>query len=438
MYFKCFQLVNLFFVFIALGASVEGRVSAPKGFVTSHGRNFVLDGKPFAFVGTNSYWLPLLTTQDDIEATFKEMKGAGVKVLRTWGFNAINASELAGALESNLTYYQVWNGTEWSLNNGPQGLQRLDNVIDTAGRYDIKVILAFTNNWVGYGGAELYINWIAGSGVTHDVFYSDPDIISSYQQYVKVLVKRYKDSPTVFAWELMNEARCLGDLPGSSACGMDTGLITKWYKQQSDYVRSLDPYHLITTGGEGQFNWDNGTLASDYNYNGQAGEDFDCELRLDNVDFATYHMYPTSWYSDLIGEHLLTPFKDFPGSNFSMEEWGLSWISQHAEAARSAKKPLILEEFGMPGIDNKTTIYPSWVDKAIETGHRQAPFRIMPWQFGMLGLTESGGNRLIKYADALIDGASPDDGFAIYKSQTNVWSIFTSAAKVQDARSWID
>ncbi len=59
------------------------------------------------------------------------------------------------------------------------------------------------------------------------------------EQYVKVLVKRYKDSPTVFAWELMNEARCLGDLPGSSACGMDTGLITKWYKQQSDYVRSL-------------------------------------------------------------------------------------------------------------------------------------------------------------------------------------------------------
>ncbi len=31
-----------------------------------------------------SEWLPLLTTQDDIEATFKEMKGAGVKVLRTW------------------------------------------------------------------------------------------------------------------------------------------------------------------------------------------------------------------------------------------------------------------------------------------------------------------------------------------------------------------
>lgn len=30
----------------------------------------------------------------------------------------------------------------------------------------------------------------------------------------------------------------------------------------------------------------------------------------------------------------------------------------------------------------------------------------MPWQFGALGLTESGGNRVIKYADALINGVS--------------------------------
>lgn len=30
----------------------------------------------------------------------------------------------------------------------------------------------------------------------------------------------------------------------------------------------------------------------------------------------------------------------------------------------------------------------------------------MPWQFGQLGLTEAGGNRLIKYADALVNGVS--------------------------------
>lgn len=56
-----------------------------------------------AFVGANSYvrngyisnalemhsqgflqWLPLLTTEKDVETTFDVMESAGVKVLRTW------------------------------------------------------------------------------------------------------------------------------------------------------------------------------------------------------------------------------------------------------------------------------------------------------------------------------------------------------------------
>lgn len=70
-------------------------------------------------------WLPLLTTSDDVEKTFQGMQDQGIKVVRTWvisfykyplrlswltlpqGFNAINGSELEGALQSGLTYYQV-------------------------------------------------------------------------------------------------------------------------------------------------------------------------------------------------------------------------------------------------------------------------------------------------------------------------------------------
>jgi mannan endo-1,4-beta-mannosidase len=119
------------------------------------------------------------------------------------------------------------------------------------------------------------------------------------ERYVTAIVNRYKDSPNVFAWEMMNEARCLGDLPSGPACVPGTELLTKWYKQQSDFIRSLyvslpgyqtrnaskysresltsDPFHLITTGGEGHFYWKNknvgywsdGVFTSDYNFNGQ-------------------------------------------------------------------------------------------------------------------------------------------------------------------------
>ncbi|KAG7099294.1 hypothetical protein E1B28_001152 [Marasmius oreades] len=285
------------------------------------------------------------------------MKNAGVKVLRTWGFNAINGSELEYAHKSGLTYYQVWNSSEWVINNGAQGLQRLDYVVETAAKNNIKIILALTNNWVGYGGMELYINWIAGSGNTHDIFYTDRRIQVSYQRYVKTIVERYKDSSAIFAWELMNEARCLGDLSGGPACVPGSQTLSKWYREQSDFVRSLDPYHMITTGGEGHFYWKDPKFASDYNFNGQAGENFDLDLTFPNIDFGTYHLYPQSWYAS----------QDFPGSNFSSVQWGIDWITFHAEAARQVGKPVILEEFGMSGLENKTTAYPAWVQRALDT-----------------------------------------------------------------------
>jgi mannan endo-1,4-beta-mannosidase len=75
-------------------------------------------------------------------------------------------------------------------------------------------------------------------------------------------------------------------------------------------------------------------------------------------------------------------------------------------------------------------------------------------QWGQLGLTEFGGDRPFKYADALINGASPNDGFAVYvnviasrthltsscrySNETAVYEIFEVAAKVQKFRSLLD
>jgi hypothetical protein len=81
---------------------------------------------------------------------------------------------------------------------------------------------------------------------------------------------------------------------------------------------------------------------------------------------------------------------------------------------------VVLEEFGYTGLQNQTTIYPQWIMAALASGHAG----IMPWQWGQLGLTEAGGNRVLKYADVLLDGASPNDGFAIYENETDVYNLF--------------
>lgn len=46
--------------------------------------------------------------------------------------------------------------------------------------------------------------------------------------------------------------------------------------------------------------------------------------------------------------------------------------------------------------------------------------RIQPWQFGELGLTEDGGNRLIQYTDQIYEGVSLQILSAVIGFQTKV------------------
>jgi mannan endo-1,4-beta-mannosidase len=137
-------------------------------------------------------------------------------------------------------------------------------------------------------------------------------------------VTRYKDNPTIFAWELANEARCGADgvrnLPRSENCTPAT--ITAWYDEMSTYIKSLDKNHLVTTGSEGGFN----VKSEDWAYNGSDGSDFDTELKLKNIDFGTFHSYP-DWWSKTVG-------------------WTVQWIKDHGKSMRAIKKPVVHEEYG--------------------------------------------------------------------------------------------
>ena len=54
---------------------------------------------------------------------------------------------------------------------------------------------------------------------------------------------RRRDDPTIMAWELCNEPRCEGDFSAS--------ILQDWVEQQAEFLKSLDPFHLLTIGTEG-------------------------------------------------------------------------------------------------------------------------------------------------------------------------------------------
>lgn len=58
--------------------------------VTS-GLKFEIDGIAKYWAGTNGYWIPFLMNNADIDLTFDHIATAGMRIVRTWGFNDVTA-----------------------------------------------------------------------------------------------------------------------------------------------------------------------------------------------------------------------------------------------------------------------------------------------------------------------------------------------------------
>ncbi|KAG1890996.1 glycoside hydrolase family 5 protein [Suillus subluteus] len=225
------------------------RASSP--FVSTSGPDFVVNGSLLKYIGTNAYWLPTLNTNEDIWNTLGNVSALGIKVIRLWAFNDVDTIPVNG------TWFQLIKDGTVSVNDGPNGLQKLD----TRGLY---VILSLTNNWDpfanatavtnssiprnylsnNYGGMDLYVQQFGLQ--THDQFYTNPSILTSFMNYTTQVVSRYVNSPSVFSYELANDPRCNSTFPASSNCTTET--ITTWHATVAAHIRSIDPNHLISSG----------------------------------------------------------------------------------------------------------------------------------------------------------------------------------------------
>ncbi|KAK4656452.1 hypothetical protein QC762_310640 [Podospora pseudocomata] len=379
----------------------------PKGFVTVQDGKFKLDGKDFYFAGSNAYYFPFNGDQSDVEKGLTAAKKAGLTVFRTWGFNDKNSTYIPGGLPQ---YGGEGAGPsevvfQWFHPNGTSTINvaGFDKVVKAADKVGTKLLVALTNNWADYGGMDVYTVNLGGK--YHDDFYTVPKIKNAYKRYVREMVLRYKDSPTIFGWELANEPRCGADgtrnLPRSPNC--NPAVMGAWVKEMSAYIKSLDPHHLVTWGGEGEFNLPQGS--DDWAYAGGNGGDFDHEIAIDTIDFGVFHSYP-DWWSKTV-------------------EWTQQWIRDHAAAGRKAKKPVVHEEYGwmtpearleyLGKTHNSTRleVIGSW--QKIEVEEKLAG--TMYWQFGYGGYSY---------------GRNHNDGFTIYLEDPEAKELVYGHAKAMD------
>ncbi|MEV4131782.1 cellulase family glycosylhydrolase [Dactylosporangium sp. NPDC049742] len=320
------------------------------GFVTRHGDDLTLNGKEFRFAGSNNYRL-MYRSPAMVDDVFADAKAAGFTVLRTWGFLDIGAQDDTGSVhhKENGVYFQYWDGTRPAYNDGPDGLQHLDQVVKSARDKGIRLVIPLTNNWSAFGGMDQYVRWRGGAH--HDDFYTDPVIRGWYKDWISHVLNRtnsltgvkYKDDPTIMAWELANEPRCVGSgvYPRSAACTDAT--VTAWAADISAHLDSVDRKHLISPGDEGFLCTDR--ASSDFTVNCADGVDSAALAALPAVDFMSFHLYPDHWKKD--------------------PSWGSGWITTHARLADRLRKPVMLGEFGLLDKASRNVVYQQWTDAAV-------------------------------------------------------------------------
>jgi mannan endo-1,4-beta-mannosidase len=292
-------------------------------FVRAEGTQFQVGNQPFPVVGVNSYFLAYCS--DESRATvLGAAKQMGANVIRAWAFlNVDNRSP-------GSTAFQYLDNGEITIDGGPNGLERLDALIAAAEQQGLRLILPLVNYWKDFGGMPLYLQWLGISGGAEQ-FYIVPAARTAYEKWVQAVLTRrntrtgrlYSDEPAVMAWELANEPRC--EVQGGRDIFLD------WVGSMSRFVKDLDSNHLLALGDEGfLLHADTG----DPLYNGSHGVDGEAVLGFGEIDFGTYHFYPSA-----MGHP---------------NDFGETWINDHVASAARANKPAVMEEYGL-GLSNTLT-----------------------------------------------------------------------------------
>lgn len=346
------------------------------GFVQRNGTQFMVDDKAFYINGWNSYWLMDHAVDEFTRPRVRAMLQAGAKmgltVCRTWAFNdgAYNALQISpGKFDERV-------------------FRALDHVIAEARQQGIRLLLSLVNNLQAYGGKTQYVKWALEEGIglssSNDSFFYDPSIRSYFKKYVKTVLTRkntvngieYRDDPTIFAWELMNEPRCMSDPSGDT--------LQDWLKEMTSFVKSIDKNHLLTVGLEGFYGPENPkkSTVNPGEWASALGSDFIRNSKLSTIDFASAHIYPDHWFHDQELEDKLK----------YVSKWVLSHIEDGDEVL---KKPVTFTEFGYSNLNKDfqpshrdrfyKVIFDAMYESAQKRGSGGGSF---VWQFLVGGMEE--------------------------------------------------
>lgn len=338
-----FRLVLIFSVIVVAACESEAPQTTNPGFVSVKGTNFVLNGKPYAFVGTNVWFAAYLGSENpeygDRERLLRELdflKANGITNLRILGSS--ERSPLRDAMRPAINYKGDVEHEDI--------LVGLDFTLAELAKRDMKAVIFLNNFWEWSGGMATYLSWVNGGEIVDMAdpqkpwpafalfsaqFYANEEANALYQKYIHTLLTRtnsfsgkaYRDDATIMAWQLANEPR-----PGDGEVSRpNLPAYYAWIKDTTAYIKSLAPNHLVSIGSEGTM----GCINLD-----------ECVLTAHKdtgIDYFTFHMWLKNWgWFDV---------QNPQGTYVSAITKANAYIDKHVAMAKELNMPAVLEEFGL-------------------------------------------------------------------------------------------
>lgn len=241
-------------------ASALDLTSKNTEFVERDGARLILDGQAFRASGTNIYWLGLDENVGGVDyPTYFRIKDA-LDTASRMGINVVRSHMMTSTGQNDANPLAIMPRLgEYN----EDAFRTIDFAVAYAGSLGIRLILPLTDEWAYYHGGHR--DFTTPLGLESADFYTSPDAIAAYQEYVDVILSRtnpltgvrYVDDPTVLAWELGNELE---------------GMTLEWINAQVDFIAERAPQQLIAAGR--RFDIDPDTLAAP------------------NLDIVDVHYYP--------------------------------------------------------------------------------------------------------------------------------------------------
>jgi mannan endo-1,4-beta-mannosidase len=314
-------------------------------FVRVRDGQFHLRGRPHFYVGANMWYGCYLS-----DAALPGGRARLVRELDRLQKIGVNNLRLLAGSETSPLVGAISRGITKSPHDYDEDLLRgLDFCLAEMARRDMRAILFLSNYWQWSGSFAQYVSWITGekipdpdlpkiaAGDWHAFMefsarlYKTPAANQLYLDYVSKITRRknsvngriYRDDPAIMTWELANEPRPAADHPA------DVPVFCDWVDATAKFIHAQDPNHLVCTGSEGI----HGSLDRE--------EFFIASHKTPAIDYVTVHMWLKNW--GWLKEPQL-------GAEF---ETAAAKAREHVElhnkiATDILKKPLVLEEFGLP------------------------------------------------------------------------------------------